>query len=249
MTRPRRLGLIVPSSNVTMETELPALLRGRPELGPDDVTFHASRARLAEVTAKELAAMSAEADRCAVELSDAGVDAVAYACLIALTSQGPHAAAAAERRLGDVLSTHGCPVPVVSSAGALARGLLAGGYRRVAIITPYVPALTRTVVEFLAHYGIETVDAISRSVVRNELVARLDPFDLPDIARRLDVRRADAVVASACVQMPSLAALPAVADAVDRPVVTAATATARELLEVLRLDPAGVGATRPPSPI
>lgn len=241
MTSTRRVGLIVPSSNVTMETELPILLRRHPLLAVDGVTFHASRARLADVTAESLAAMNDEAERCAAEIADARVDAVAYACLIALTSQGPEFAFVAERRLATVLADGGSDARLVSSAGALARSLRAAGYERVALITPYTPELTETVVAFLAAYGIETVDSFSRAVVSNEAVGHLDPFALPDIARSLDLGRADALVASACVQMPSLAALPAISVAVDLPVLSAATATARELLLSLGLDAAVPG--------
>ena len=42
-----RLGLIVPSSNVTMETEIPALIRARePEAPGEHFTFHSSRMRM-----------------------------------------------------------------------------------------------------------------------------------------------------------------------------------------------------------
>ena len=37
---------------------------------------------------EELAAMDAESDRCALELSDARVDVLSYACLVAIMSMG-----------------------------------------------------------------------------------------------------------------------------------------------------------------
>jgi maleate cis-trans isomerase len=71
-----RIGQMVPSSNVTMETEVPELFRRREQLHPERFTFHSSRMRMTEVTAEELAAMDAESDRCAVELSGASLDVV-----------------------------------------------------------------------------------------------------------------------------------------------------------------------------
>ena len=38
-----RVGLIVPSSNTTMETEIPAMLRARESMFPERFTFHSSR--------------------------------------------------------------------------------------------------------------------------------------------------------------------------------------------------------------
>jgi maleate isomerase len=79
-----RVGLIVPSSNITMETEIPAMLRAREDVRPERFTFHSSRMRMKSVTKEELEAMDDESDRCAVELSDAAVDVMGYACLVAI---------------------------------------------------------------------------------------------------------------------------------------------------------------------
>ena len=49
------------------------------------------------------------------------------------------------------------------------------------------------------------------------------------------MRGADAIVLSACVQMPSLEAIPVVEDAYNLPVITAATATAYQMLQRLDL--------------
>ncbi len=54
---PMRVGLIVPSSNVTIETELPALL-ARHESAT--FTFHSSRMRMQEVSEEELKTMNVQ---------------------------------------------------------------------------------------------------------------------------------------------------------------------------------------------
>jgi maleate isomerase len=83
-----RIGQIVPSSNTTMETEIPAMLRLREQIRPERFTFHSARMRMKHVTKEELAAMDAESDRCALELSDARVDVLGYACLVAIMAMG-----------------------------------------------------------------------------------------------------------------------------------------------------------------
>ena len=82
--RTYRIGQIVPSSNTTMETEIPAMLRAREAVEPERFTFHSSRMRMKKVTREELAAMDADSDRCAAELSDARADVIGYACLVAI---------------------------------------------------------------------------------------------------------------------------------------------------------------------
>ena len=95
-----RIGQIVPSSNVTMETEIPALLRAREAVSPERFTFHSSRMRMKKVTAEELAAMDRDSDRCALELSDAAVDVMGYACLVAIMSMGRGYHRESQKRLG-----------------------------------------------------------------------------------------------------------------------------------------------------
>ena len=56
MSAPYRVGMIVPSSNTTMETEVPEILRRRGELSPETFTFHSSRVRMQHVTKEELTA-------------------------------------------------------------------------------------------------------------------------------------------------------------------------------------------------
>ena len=242
MTAPHRVGLIVPSSNVTMETELPALLRRHPAVAARGATFHSSRAALHRVDAESLRRMVAESERCAAELADARVDVVAYACLIAVMAEGRGAHEAAEERLANALAAAGSPAPVTSSAGALVRTLQGLGARRVAIVTPYLKPLTGMVAGYLAAYGLEVVDSVSLEVADNVEVGRLDPTRLIGHARGLSLARADAVVLSACVQMPSLTVIDEASRDLGLPVLSAATATAREILALLAEEPVVPGA-------
>ena len=241
MTAHTRVGLIVPSSNVTMETEIPALLRqqqGR------SFTFHSSRMPMRRVSKEELVQMDRESDRCARELSDASCDVLAYACLVAIMAAGPGYHAVAEQRLAAIAADNGAPAPVVTSAGALIDGIVALGATRVAIITPYLKSLTSLVVDYIEGCGIEVVDAMSLEVADNTQVGRLDPHALVDLASKLSLRNADALVLSACVQMPSLDAVQPAEDRYGLPVLSAATATAFALLQRLGVAPAIPGAGR-----
>jgi maleate isomerase len=239
---PYRVGLIVPSSNVTMETEIPALLTRHPVMSRCGVTFHSSRAALHRVDAESLRRMVTESDRCARELADARLDIVAYACLIAIMAGGPGAHEAAEQRLAETLADAGSAVPVTSSAGALVRALQRLGASRVAIVAPYLKPLTGMVIRYLADYGITVVDSVSLEVADNVDVGRLDPAGLIGHVRRLDLTAVDALVLSACVQMPSLAVLDEVVRKTQVPVLSAATATASEVLALLGQEPAVPGA-------
>lgn len=230
-----RIGQIVPSSNTTMETEIPAMFRAREAVASERFTFHSSRMRMKKVTREELAAMDDESGRCALELSDAQVDVMGYACLIAIMSRGAGYHRQSQRRLHEATIDNGFPTPVISSAGALVEGLATLGAKKVAIITPYMKPLTQMVVDYIQSEGIEVVDSIALEIPDNLEVGRQDPLNLLEIVKRLKWVDADAVVLSACVQMPSLAAIQQVEDSIRLPVVSAATCTTFQMLKALGL--------------
>lgn len=236
MSNPFRVGLIVPSSNTTMETEIPAMLRGREAVLPERFSFHASRMRMKSVTKEELAAMDADSDRCAAELSDAHVDVMGYACLVAIMSMGKGYHRVSQRRLHDVTVRNGAPAPVTTSAGALVEGLQALGAKRVSLIAPYMKPLTRLVVDYLENEGIEVIDSLSLEIHDNVAVGARDPKAPAELWKQLNVRGADAIVASACVQMPSLASIPLIEAQSGLPVVSSAVCTTWSLLRHLSLE-------------
>ncbi|QQK74728.1 aspartate/glutamate racemase family protein [Salicibibacter cibarius] len=233
-----RVGLIVPSSNTTMETEIPAMLNRRVKEGYEGYfTFHSSRMRMKNVDKDELTRMDKDSERCAVELSDAKCDVLAYACLVAIMCQGPGYHQISEDKLTKVTEENGGPTNVVSSAGALIQGIKELKSKKVAIITPYMKPLTNQVIDYIESADIQVTDSISLEVSDNIAVGQLDPFNLINIVDDLDHSEADAVVLSACVQMPSLSAIQKVEDKIGKPVLSAGTATVHQILKSLDLKP------------
>ncbi len=230
-----RIGQIVPSSNTTMETEIPAILRAREAQHPESFTFHSSRMRMKHVTKEELAAMDADSDRCALELSDARVDVLGYACLVAIMSMGLGYHRVSEARLHQRTVDNGGAAPVVTSAGALVDGLKAIGATKVSILAPYMKPLTRLVIEYIEHEGIEVVDSISLEIPDNLEVGRQDPRAPIEITKRLNTANVDAIVASACVQMPSLPSVHPIEERIGLPVISSSIATTYQMLKKLGL--------------
>ncbi len=236
-----RVGQIVPSSNTTMETEIPAILRARELILPERFTFHSSRMRMKHVTKEELAAMDADSDRCALDLSDAQVDVLGYACLVAIMSMGLGYHRISEERLHRRTQENGASAPVVTSAGALVDGLRAIGAKKVSILTPYMKPLTQLVIDYIENEGIEVVDSISLEIPDNLEVGRQDPRAPIEITKRLNTAGVDVIVASACVQMPSLASIQAIEDRTGLPVISSSVATSYLMLKRLGLETAVPG--------
>ncbi|MFB8004249.1 maleate cis-trans isomerase [Nocardia sp. NPDC056000] len=227
-----RIGLVVPSSNVTVETELPRLLGRHREAR---FSFHSSRMRMQAVSPEQLAAMNAQRERCILELGDAGVDAVLYACLVALMSVGPGEHQRVEGLVAEQLATGDSAAKVRSSAGALVEGIKALDARSIVLVTPYMRPLAQQVVDYLEAEGIEVLDWRALEVADNAEVGCIPGERVLDAARSLDRSGADALVISACVQMPSLDLVQAAEDEFGLPVLSAATAGAYSLLRALSL--------------
>lgn len=193
--------------------------------------------RMKKVTKEELVAMDADSDRCALELSDARVDVLGYACLVAIMSMGNGYHRESEARLRRRTAENGADAPVVTSAGALIEGLKHLGAKKICLIAPYLKPLTQMVVNYIEAEGIEVIDSIALEISDNLAVGRHNPANLVQIAGRLNTANADVVVLSACVQMPSLPSIAVVEQRLDRPVVSAAVCTTFRMLQELGIEP------------
>ena len=230
-----RVGQIVPSSNTTMEIEVPAMLQRAvvpPSVG---FSFHSSRAPMKTVAKDELTAMNGHMVRCAQELTDARMDVIASACLVAIMCQGPGYHRETEQSLRNVCHEDAADTAIVTSAGALIDALNALGAKKIAVIAPYVQSLTALVTDYIENEGIEVLDALSLEIPDNLAVGARDPLALVDTVKNLSIANADAVVLSVCVQMPSLAALDVVQRTLDVPVLSTAAATVFQILRALKL--------------
>jgi maleate isomerase len=234
-----RIGLVVPSSNVTVETELPALLRRHPFAG---FSFHSTRMRMHTVSAAQLAAMNAQRERCVMEIADASPDVILYACLVAVMVGGPGEHRRVESAVAEQLAAGGSPALIRSSAGALVEALRAIDANRIAIVTPYLRPLAEQVVGYLESESFKVGDWRALEVADNAEVGCIRGERVLRAARSLDLTGVDALVISACVQMPSLDLVESAEEEFGIPVLSAATAGAYSILRSLNLPVAILGA-------
>ena len=158
-----------------------------------------------------------------------------YACLVAIMSMGHGYHRASAERLHGVTRDNDAATPVITSAGALVEGIRAIGAKRVAVVAPYMKPLTEMVVDYIRNEGIEIGDYRALEISDNLAVAAHDPMNLPGIVASMKTDDVDAVVLSACVQMPSLPAVSIVEAQTRKPVLTAAVSTTWAMLRALKL--------------
>jgi maleate isomerase len=230
--------MIVPSSNTTMEAEIPALLQRQSAADGSRFTFHSARLRLRQATPEALQAMNEAAGEAVDALGDAQVDTLVYGGLVATMCGGKASVVETGQRLARRANyMRAAPVSVVSSAQALIGALQSLGAESVSMIAPYRKELTARVTTTIEEHGIAVRQAVSLEVTDSVAVGRLDPQALLAMACELDLANSDALVLSACVQMPSLEVLDATEQLLGLPVLSAASASVWALLQKLRIEP------------
>src|SRR5271169_360233 len=106
-----RMGLIVPSLNVTIEPEFNAI-------APRNISIHATRLLLEKGEKKSLERMAKKTEEACDLLASARVDAIAYACTTGSLVKGESWEKDLVKRMNSRVS-----VPVITTAGAVVDAL------------------------------------------------------------------------------------------------------------------------------
>jgi maleate cis-trans isomerase len=211
-----RLGLIVPPTNTTNESEWMRMV-------PDGVSFHSVRMPIHESvhSPEERRALVEDIGARVGELRQARVDVVAYACTAGSMVHPPHSL---PREVEALTGT-----PIVTTAASIVDALLALGARRVSIATPYHDALNDHEVEFLRANGVETSRILGLGIGANgpsdyPRIAETPLADVAAHARRAFVPGDDALLIT-CTDFPTLPLVAELEAELGVPVVTSNQAT------------------------
>ncbi len=179
-----RVGLIVPSSNTTMEMELHEAL-------PEGVSLHTSRMPLREVTEEELIKMSALAVESARLLRDAQVDLILYGCTSGSFIGGIDFEKEIEEKIEREVNT-----PVITTSSAVIEALRILDAQQIIVITPYTNDINQREREFLESNEFEVLDIRGIGIVENTKIGKLEPYEAYRMAKAMFMEEADAVFIS-----------------------------------------------------
>lgn len=225
MTKPLRVGLMVPINNTTMEGELAAWLP------PGTIVTRIGIPRGQGLLTRET--MPAYRDTAvalaAQHFSPTTHDIIAYGCTAAGFISGPAGDAALAEELARVTG-----LPVVTTARAMVLALQHAGAQEIAVVTPYQDAVNAQLTEFLADGGIR--------------VKRLDSFRAPDVGALGRITAAEVRALSestmgpdcdalfiGCSQLPTHAVLPGLTARFGKPALSSIGTTAWQAMRVLQL--------------
>ena len=227
-SRRRRIGMIVPASNTNAEPD--CLM-----LAPDGVTIHTTRSGGYDVEAipdsDEMRRFARQAlDQQLQLLVDARVELIAYACTSATLADGHEF----DQSFCEEI-TNKTGLPAVTTAGALIKAIRDIGAQRVAFTSPYVPKLAAEAVEFIQQGGIDVVNRLDYDNPLSSLEQNvLTPEDAYRMGLEVDHPQAEIIVIS-CTDYRALEAVPALEQALGKPVVTSNSALMYACLKRLEI--------------
>jgi maleate isomerase len=208
-----KLGLIVPSSNTTMEPEFSKALQC------SNISLHTTRIPLNSVTIKALEAMEKETETAAKLLKDADVDLVVFGCTSGSLFRGLGYDLVLAKQIAEAA---GCRV--VTTAGAVVDALKALEAHRLSLATPYINEVTVKEIDFLNQSGFEVVKTESLGIKENLEIGRLTPQDAAVLAKKANTPQAQAIFIS-CTNFRTFEAISLLEQQLAKPVVSSNSAT------------------------
>lgn len=220
-----RIGLLVPSINTTMETEFW-------RIAPDGVSVHTARiAGGRHGTPEELRSMETASKHAAKEVAMVEPDVVVYGCTSGSFFEGP----AWNRKISEQLTAI-TNAPTVTTAGAMAACLAAGGHRKVDVVTPYVEVTNERLKHFLKAHGIDVLKLGAFDMLDMFDHAKIEPEEIYRKVREITSPKAEAVFV-ACTQLRALEVLDMLERDLGKPVYSAVQASAWQAYDAMGVDP------------
>jgi maleate cis-trans isomerase len=220
-----RIGLLVPSINTTMETELWQIV-------PEGVSVHVGRiAGGRHGTPETLRGMEEEGRRAAEPLAMTEPDVVVYACTSGSFFEGPQWNDKICRDLTEITKA-----PTVTTAGAMVAALRSSGRRKVDLVTPYVALTNERLKAFIEAHGVQVGRLGTFDMLDMFNHAKIQPIEIYQKVRETVTPDSDGVFV-ACTQLRAMEMLDMLERDLGRPVYSAVQATAWQAFQHLGIDP------------
>jgi maleate isomerase len=215
-----RIGLLVPSSNTTVEPEFYRAL-------PRSVTLHTARLYLTRITPEAILSMVAEMETQARLLASADVDVI----VLGATAPSFLKGLGYDRELiAKIESVTGRTATTTSTA--LIQAIQHFGARRVVLGSAYDTKVNGIAKAFLEASGMQVLATKGLSLVDNLVVGRLSPDTAYELALQVNRDEADAIVLS-CTNWQTMDALERIERELGKPVISTTQASIWAALRII----------------
>lgn len=170
----RRVGMLIPSSNTSIEREYPAWM-------PRHISFHFARLTMTTLTAEGMAAQLGEIRQAVESLRDARVDAVLLCQTAASFWMGSDWDATIRR---DMAGWAGAPA--LTAAATVLDALAALDAQRVVFAAPFPPEIGEASLRYLRAAGIDVVHSAFGGLRDNFAIAEMPRDEIIELALRAD---------------------------------------------------------------
>lgn len=203
----RRIGLLVPSSNTTVEPEFYRAL-------PAGVTLHTARLFLAKITPESIERMVADLDTQSRLLASADVDVIVLGATAPSFLKGLGYDRELIRRIETVTGK-----PATTTSTALIEAIRHLRVKQVVLGSAYDDKVNAIAKSFLEASGITVLDAKGLDLVDNLVVGRLDAETAYVLAKEVDRPDAEAVVL-ACTNWRTMDVIDRLEQELGKPVIS-----------------------------
>lgn len=213
-----RIGLMIPSSNITIEPEFNAMK-------PEGVSIHGTRLLVGAATIEDLKKMAEKTEEASTLLATAGVNIIAYGC----TSGSLVNVGYDQELISRIEKTTG--IQATTTSTAVVRAFRELGVGKVAVATPYAEEVNQAEKEFFEAHGIKVV-SIKGLDIHCEDRRRLTPETTYALACEVNTPEADAVFIS-CTNFKSITVIEKLEEKLQKYVFSSNTATMWDVLKRL----------------
>ena len=220
MVRRCRLGVMVPSSNVTMEYELY-------KMAPEGVTIHFTRIPQTEDTEEQLVAMINYVPQAAQLLAHARVDAIAFGCTSGSFIKGTGYDREIIKRIEENTG-----VPATTTTTAVLEALKLMEMRKISVGAPYTDPIMQKLKKLLEDNGFKVIKMKGLGLIKGEGDLPLDVTY--KLAREIDSPESDGIFIS-CTDFKTVEILEILEEDLGKPVVSSNQATMWKLLRLAGL--------------
>ena len=214
MAERKRIGLILPSVNNVLETNLASVV-------PEGCTYHTTRMPVGATGLASLRNMNQSVEQCAELLSNCGMDVLAYGCTSGSFIEGP----GYDQKIISMIEKKS-GLPAVATAAASVEAMKSLGLKRISVVTPYPDEVNERIPPFFEGNGFEIVSIAGRGLgvvnsidICNDPVAEIEQFAIENFDPS-----ADGLFMS-CTAWNALTVVENIEKAIGHPVVTANQAT------------------------